>query len=71
MKEKYESLKLADLKEIAKSAGIKGATSMKKSELVEALCELESSKAPKESPKAAQEKTVAPKKTVKERHVEK
>lgn len=71
MKEKYESLKLADLKEIAKSAGIKGATSMKKSELVEALCELESSKAPKESPKAAQEKTDAPKKTVKERHVEK
>ncbi len=37
MKEKYESLALADLKEIAKSRGIKGVSSMKKSEVVEAM----------------------------------
>ena len=37
MREKYESLALADLKEIAKSRGIKGVSTMKKSEVVEAM----------------------------------
>ncbi|HKM33474.1 MAG TPA: transcription termination factor Rho [Lachnospiraceae bacterium] len=37
MREKYESLALADLKEIAKSRGIKGISSMKKSEVVDVM----------------------------------
>lgn len=37
MREKYESLALVDLKEIAKSRGIKGTSAMKKADLVEAM----------------------------------
>ncbi len=37
MREKYESLALSDLKEIAKTRGIKGVSTMKKSEVVEAM----------------------------------
>ena len=37
MREKYESLALADLKEIAKLRGIKGTSTMKKADLVEAM----------------------------------
>ena len=37
MREKYESLALADLKEIAKSRGMKGVSTMKKAELVEEM----------------------------------
>lgn len=37
MREKYESLGLGDLKEIAKARGIKGVSAMKKSEVVEAM----------------------------------
>lgn len=37
MREKYESLALADLKAIAKVRGIKGTSTMKKSEVVEAM----------------------------------
>ena len=37
MREKYESLGLAELKEIAKARGIKGASTMKKSEIVDAM----------------------------------
>lgn len=37
MREKYESLALANLKEIAKSRGIKGTSTMKKADLVEAM----------------------------------
>ena len=37
MREKYESLALAQLKELAKIRGIKGATAMKKADLVEAM----------------------------------
>ena len=37
MKEKYESLAVGDLREIAKGRGIKGTSTMKKSELVEAM----------------------------------
>lgn len=39
MREKYESLALADLKEIAKARGIKGVSTMKKAEVVEAMLE--------------------------------
>ena len=41
MREKYESLALADLREIAKSRGIKGTTSMKKADVVEAMLQLD------------------------------
>ncbi len=37
MREKYESLALADLKEIAKTRGMKGVFTMKKAELIEAM----------------------------------
>ncbi|MCH5274744.1 MAG: transcription termination factor Rho [Lachnospiraceae bacterium] len=41
MREKYESLALADLKEIAKVRGIKGVSAMKKAEVVEAMLALD------------------------------
>ena len=41
MREKYESLALADLKEIAKSRGIRSVSTMKKSEVVEAMLALD------------------------------
>ena len=37
MREKYESLALAQLKELAKVRGLKGTSTMKKSEIVEAM----------------------------------
>lgn len=39
MREKYESLALADLREIAKTRGIKGASSLKKADLIDAMLE--------------------------------
>ena len=51
MREKYESLALADLKAIAKSRGIKGTSLMKKAEVVEAMLALdETEKNAKEEP---------------------
>ena len=50
MKEKYESLALADLKGIAKARGLKGTSSMKKAELIELmLAEDEKDKAEEKS----------------------
>ena len=37
MREKYESLALVQLKELAKVRGLKGTSTMKKAELVEAM----------------------------------
>ena len=40
MREKYESLAVADLREIARSRGIEGVSAMKKAEIVEAMLKL-------------------------------
>lgn len=37
MREKYESLALVDLKAIAKARGLKGTSTMKKSEIIELM----------------------------------
>ena len=47
MREKYETLKLNDLRDIAKKRGIKGASSMKKSEIIDLMCELDEKEAAK------------------------
>lgn len=41
MREKYQSLALTDLKEIAKSRGIKGTSGMKKADIIEAMVALD------------------------------
>ena len=41
MRAKYESLALADLKDLAKYRGIKGTSTMKKAEIVEAMLEVD------------------------------
>ena len=38
MREKLQTLPVAVLKEMAKKQGIKGATALRKAELIEALC---------------------------------
>ena len=37
MREKYETIALADLREIAKSRGIKGVSAMKKADIIVAM----------------------------------
>ena len=51
MREKYETLKLNDLREIAKSRGIKSVASLKKAEIIDLMCEMDE-KAAKENEKA-------------------
>ncbi len=75
MREKYESLALVDLKEIAKARGIKGTSGMKKAEIIEAmLLEDEKEKnVPKEVEgiSAVQENPVKERKTPGKRSAEK
>lgn len=70
MREKLESLSLAVLKELAKENGIKGISSMKKKDLVEALLviseEEESSKNKKENDNAREGKNSKARKDIKE-----
>lgn len=64
MREKYQSLALVDLKEIAKARGIKGTSAMKKAEVVEAMLtedEKERAAAEKEKEAAGGEASVAQK----------
>ena len=53
MREKYESLAVADLREIAKSRGIKGVSTMKKGEVVEAMLALDEEEKKAKSESAA------------------
>ncbi len=45
MREKYKTLKLNDLRDIAKKRGIKGATALKKSEIIDLMCKLDEQEA--------------------------
>jgi len=67
LREKYETLKLSDLREIAKTRGIKGASSMKKSEIIDLMCEMDE----KESDKKPEHKEEKPAKATKSVKAEK
>ena len=60
MREKYETLKLNDLRDIAKKRGIKGASSMKKSEIIDLMCELDEKEAAAKQAEAPAPKETAP-----------
>ena len=60
MREKYESLALIDLKAIAKSRGIKGTSTMKKAEVVEAMLQLDEEERQKEKSLQEEEKEMKP-----------
>ncbi|MBO4456870.1 MAG: transcription termination factor Rho [Butyrivibrio sp.] len=60
MREKYETLKLNDLRDIAKKRGIKGVAALKKSEIIDLMCELDEKE--KKSEKV-EEATEAPSKS--------
>ena len=61
MREKYQSLALTDLKDIAKSRGIKGTSSMKKADVIEAMLALDEKENQNAEPAAAEKNTAAPK----------
>ena len=63
MREKYESLALVDLKAIARTRGIKGTSLMKKSEVVDAMLELD---AQENAENASEENVAVDSETVKE-----
>ena len=63
MRAKYESLALADLKDLAKYRGIKGTSTMKKAEIVEAMLEVDEKE--KQEKAQSEEKPVEEKKVVK------
>ena len=55
MREKYESLALVQLKELAKVRGLKGTSTMKKADLVEAMLAEDERLKKEEEAKAAEE----------------
>ncbi len=67
MREKLQSFTLAQLKEIAKSAGLKGVASLKKEELIDRLVELDEKM---QAQKATEEKKAESKKTPAEKKPE-
>lgn len=54
MREKYQSLALADLKEIAKSRGIKGTSGMKKADIIDAMVALDEKEEKNRQPRPKQ-----------------
>ncbi len=68
MREKYESLALADLKEIARARGIKGTSTMKKADLVDAM--LREDEKDKAEGKEVVVKSIVPKRPDKTERVE-
>ena len=56
MREKYESLALVQLKELAKVRGLKGTSTMKKADLVEAMLAEDERLKKEEEAKAAEER---------------
>ena len=56
MREKLQSFTLSQLKDIAKSAGLKGITGLKKEELIERLVELDAKMQSEKAAKEAEEK---------------
>jgi transcription termination factor Rho len=70
LRERYETLKLNDLREIAKKRGIKGATALKKSEIIDIMCEMdEKENAQKQEPKKEAEKEESPKPAPKKKNI--
>ncbi len=69
MREKYQSLALTDLKDIAKSRGIKGTSSMKKADVIEAMLALDEKEA-QSGETAAQEKKPAAQRSTHSRKAE-
>ena len=59
MREKLKTLPLAELRELAKSQGIKGISTMKKADLIDVLCEAAEQKETKEEAPAPVEKAPA------------
>lgn len=59
MEEKYNTLKLMQLREIAKAAGVKHTSAMRKPELVEILCKLEEAQKASETQKNTEVKASA------------
>lgn len=57
MREKYETLSLTSLKDIAKARGIKRVTGVKKAELIDILCELDEKDKASEAKKASAAKS--------------
>ena len=64
MREKYESLPLVQLKELAKVRGLKGTSTMKKAELVEAMLAEDERLKKEEEAKATEQKQESATETV-------
>ena len=60
MREKYESLPLAELKAVAKARGIKGISTMKKDEVIEVMLQEDEKEKKEKEAKEAKESGVAP-----------
>lgn len=73
MREKYETLKLNDLRDIAKKRGIKGVAGLKKSEIIDLMCELDekeaAQKAKEQSAEAEDKKSDKPAKPARKKVV--
>ena len=62
MREKYESLSLAVLKDLAKTRGLKGVSTLKKADLIERMLQEDEKEAAVKKAKAAEEKATEEKK---------